>query len=109
MNFMENENLVSITEFCRYHHVNVDFIQLLEQNGLIETTIVQQSVYVHSENLGQLEKFVRLNQELNIHADNLDIVSHLINRMENLQHEIKQLKNRINFYEKFDNNPTQPE
>ena len=106
---MENENLISITEFCRYHHVDVDFIQLLQQNGLIETTIVQQTVYVQTDNLGQLEKFVRLHQELNIPAENLDIVSHLLNRMENLQHEIKQLKNRLGFYEQFENNPTQPE
>jgi hypothetical protein len=106
---MENENLISLTEFCRYHRVDAGFIQLLEDNGLIETTMVQQTVYVHSENLGQLEKFVRLNKELNIPADNLDIVSHLLSRMENLQHEIKLLQNRINFYEKFDNDPAQPE
>jgi chaperone modulatory protein CbpM len=106
---MENENLISITEFCRYHHVDVDFIQLLQQNGLIETTIVQQTVYVQTDNLGQLEKFVRLHQELNIPAENLDIVSHLLNRMENLQHEINQLKNRLGFYEQFENRSTQPE
>ncbi|HSZ86697.1 MAG TPA: chaperone modulator CbpM [Puia sp.] len=106
---MENENLISITEFCRYHHVDSDFIQLLQQNGLIETTIVQQTVYVQTDNLGQLEKFVRLHQELNIPAENLDIVSHLLNRMENLQHEIKLLKNRLGFYEQFENNSTQPE
>lgn len=106
---MENENLISITEFCRYHHVDSGFIQLLEQNGLIETTIVQQTVYVQTDDLGQLEKFVRLHQELNIPAENLDIVSHLLNRMENLQHEINQLKNRLGFYEQFENKSTQPE
>ncbi|HLY69993.1 MAG TPA: chaperone modulator CbpM [Puia sp.] len=96
---MENENLISIAEFCRYHHVDSDFIQILEQNGLIETTMVQQSVYVQTDHLGQLEKFVRLHQELNIPAENLDIISHLLSRMENLQQEIKQLKNRLGFYE----------
>jgi chaperone modulatory protein CbpM len=106
---MGNENLISITEFCQYHHIDVDFIQLLQQNGLIETTIVQQIVYVQTDNLGQLEKLVRLHQELNIPPENLDIVSHLLIRMENLQHEIKQLKNRLGFYEQFENNLTQPE
>jgi chaperone modulatory protein CbpM len=106
---MEKENLISITEFCRYHHVDPDFIQLLEQNGLVETTIVRQTVYVQTDDLGQLEKFVRLHQELNIPPENLDIVSHLLNRMENLQHEISQLKNRLGFYEQFENKFTQPE
>jgi hypothetical protein len=64
---------------------------------------------VQTDNLGQLEKFVRLHQELNIPAENLDIVSYLLNRMENLQHEISHLKNRLGFYEQFENKSTQPE
>jgi len=106
---MENENLIPIAEFCRYHRVDVAFIHLLEQSGLIGTTILQQTVYVRIEDLSQLEKFVRLHQDLEIPADNLDIVSHLLNRMEDLQREIKQLQNRITFYEKLSNNHPQPE
>jgi len=106
---MQNENLISVTEFCQYHHIDATFIQLLEENGLIETTMVQQTVYVQTGQLSQLEKFVRLNQELNIHAENLDIISHLLQQTEILRQEITALKSRLNFYEQFENNSTQPE
>jgi chaperone modulatory protein CbpM len=106
---MENENLISVPEFCRFHHIDIQFIQLLEQSGLIETTIVQQTVYVHNENLGKLEKLVRLNQDLEIPADNLDIVTGLLTRLEYLQEEIKDLRNRLGFYEKFENQAKQPD
>jgi chaperone modulatory protein CbpM len=104
---MDNEMLISVIEFCRYHDIDMDFIQSLEQSGLIETQEVQQAAFVHADNLRRLEKFVRLHQELNLPADSLDIVSHLLNRLEGLQHEINQLKNRLGFYERLENNPKQ--
>ena len=106
---MQNQNLVPVNEFCHYHHIDVTFIQLLEEHGLIETTSVQQTMYVETEQLSQLEKFVRLNQELNIDAENLDIISHLLQQTEILRQEVTTLKSRLNFYEQFENNPTQPE
>jgi len=106
---MQNQNLVPVNEFCHYHHIDVTFIQLLEEHGLIETTSVQQTMYVETEQLSQLEKFVRLNQELNIDAENLDIISHLLQQTEILRQEITKLKSRLNFYEQFENSPTQPE
>src|SRR5580693_6228124 len=106
---MGNENLISVLEFCRVHHIDVQFIELLEQTGLIETTSVQQTLYVHTDNLGKLEKLVRLNQDLEIPADNLDIVAGLLTRMEYLQEEIKDLRNRLGFYEKFENHAKQPD
>src|SRR5271156_1657260 len=106
---MQDQNLVPVNEFCYYHHIDVTFIQLLKEHGLIETTTVQQTVYVQTEQLSQLEKFVRLNQELNIDAENLDIISHLLQQTEILRQEIIALKSRLNFYERFENDPTQPE
>lgn len=43
--------------------------------------------------------FVRLHRELSVHTDDLDIVSHLLERMESLHSEIAQLRNRLIFYE----------
>ncbi len=106
---MQNQNLVPVNEFCRHHHIDITFIKFLEENGLIETTTVQQTIYVETEQLSQLEKLVRLNQELNIDAENLDIISHLLQQTEILRQEISALKSRLNFYEQFENNPTQPE
>jgi chaperone modulatory protein CbpM len=106
---MENDNLISVAEFCRFHQVDIHFIESLEQTGLIQTTLVQHTLHVHADNLGKLEKYVRLNQDLEIGADNLDIVAGLLARMEFLQEEIKGLQNRLGFYEKFENHAKQPD
>jgi chaperone modulatory protein CbpM len=92
-------DLILINEFCVYHHVEVDFVQLLEQRGLIETTIIQHATYVPSEQLPRLEKFVRLHQELAIHPDDLDVVDDLLERLEQMQQQLTQLQNRLVFYE----------
>ena len=95
-------NLIPVSEFCVYHHVEISFVQLLEQQGLIETIIVEQSVYVQQEQLPRLEKFVRLHQDLSIHPDDLDVVIDLIERVESLQDQVTHLQNRLVFYEPTD-------
>jgi hypothetical protein len=96
---MQPTHLISIREFCVHHHVEITFIETLATNGLIETTIVEQTPYIQPEQLNRLEKFVRLHQDLAIHTDDLDIVSDLLDRMESLQQQVVQLRNRLVFYE----------
>jgi len=96
---MQTENLISVREFCVYHQVEVTFIQSLEQNGLIETITLEQTVYVPTGQLVRLEKLVRLHQDLAIHPDDLDVVSDLLERLDDLQQQVVQLQNRLAFYE----------
>ena len=96
---MQTQHLISVREFCTYHHVEITFVETLADNGLIEITTIEQAVYVQPEQLSQLEKFVRLHQDLAIHAEDLDIVSDLLDRVESLQQELRQAQNRLIFYE----------
>lgn len=96
---MQTEHLIPIREFCVYHQVETSFVYSLAQKGLIQTTTLEQTVYVQSEQLARLEKFVRLHQELAIHSDDLDVVSNLLERLEDLQNQVIQLQNRLAFYE----------
>ena len=96
---MQAPTLISIDDFCVHHRVEVTFVETLAYNGLIETTTVEQAVYIQPEQLTRLEKFVRLHQDLAIHADDLDVVSDLLDRLENLQQTVTTLQNRLVFYE----------
>ncbi|MCY7356599.1 MAG: chaperone modulator CbpM [Rudanella sp.] len=96
---MPAQELILVSEFCAYHRVEVDFVNSLEQRGLIETTLVEQSVYLQPDQLGQLEKLIRLRQELDIHVDDLDLIVHLLERLESLQEQVTWLRNRLIFYE----------
>ncbi|QJW91767.1 hypothetical protein HNV11_21480 [Spirosoma taeanense] len=96
---MQPEHLISVREFCVYNHIEIAFIQTLEQRGLVETITVEQSAYVHPEQVARLEKLVRLHQDLAIHADDLDVVNDLLERLEDLQQQVIRLQNRLSFYE----------
>jgi hypothetical protein len=97
---MQPTTLISIREFCVHHHVETTFVETLADNGLIQTTIIEQITYVEPTQLTQLEKFVRLHRDLHIHTDDLDIVSDLLDRMESLQCQLQMMQNRLRFYER---------
>ncbi len=96
---MQTEHLILVRDFCVHHHVELTFVETLAANDLIETTTVDQTLYVEPAQLTQLEKFVRLHRDLNIHTDDLDVVSDLLDRVENLQSQVVTLQNRLRFYE----------
>ena len=96
---MQPNQLISVSEFCVYHQIEISFVQTLEERGLVETVTVAQSIYLQPEQLPRLEKFVRLHQDLAIHPDDLDVVSELLERVESLQQQLTQLQNRLVFYE----------
>ena len=94
--------MVMLDDFCASHHVEISFIQSLEDNGLIETVSINQALYVTSTDLPKLEQITRLHQDLNINPEGIDAVNHLLRHIEEMKQEIVQLRNRIRFYEEND-------
>ena len=92
-------DLIAVNEFCVHHNIGIAFINLLQQNGLIEISTIESEFFVEREQLPQLEKFVRLYYELDINLEGIETITYLLQRIENLQNEIIGLKNRLRFYE----------
>jgi hypothetical protein len=97
---MDAEDMIVLDEFCSNHHVEISFIQSLEEYGLVETIIVNEAICVRSNELSKLEQIVRLHQELNINPEGIDAISILLKRIENMQHQITELRNKLDFYQK---------
>lgn len=91
-------DIIALNDFCSSHQIEVSFIQSLEEHGLVQTVIVDQSMCVRANELPKLERIVRLYQELNINPEGLDVIDHLLKRIEAMQYEISELKNRLDFY-----------
>jgi hypothetical protein len=96
---MEQEEFIPLDIFCRHHHVEVSFFSSLQEFGLIEVTKMEQQSYLPVSQLTMAEKLVRLHNELEINDAGIDAVTHLLNRIQNMQEEIRQLKNRLRLYE----------
>ncbi len=93
------DDLIAVNEFCVNHNIEISFITLLQQNGLIEISTIESQYFVEKEQLPQLEKFVRFYYDLDINLEGIETITCLLQRIENLQNEITKLKNRLHFYD----------
>lgn len=98
---MQSE-LIIVREYCQKSHIEPDFIFLLEEGGLIDITIVEGERYLYSSQLHELERYSRMYYDLSINIEGIDAIHHLLNRVESMQQEIENLKNKLRLYESED-------
>jgi hypothetical protein len=99
---MEEMTFITIDEFCLHYNVPLSFISSLEEIELIEIIphVEDESVrLVKVGQLKQLEKLIRLHFELDINVSGLDVINNLLNQIQLLQQENRELKNRLRIFE----------
>ena len=96
---MESQELISIVEFCSSHEIELSFISSLQNYGLIEVQEVEQGRFIPAVELIRLERLVRLHFDLNINLEGIDVILHLLNRVEDMQSEIRSLESRLKLYD----------
>jgi chaperone modulatory protein CbpM len=96
---MDREDLISLEAFCRHTNAEITFIASLQEYDLIEIIQVNDVQYVPSHQLPEVEKMVRLRNELNINAEGIEAICGLLQKISDMQHEIDMLKRRLRLYE----------
>lgn len=96
---MQNEHLIPADKVCTQHNIELSFISRLHENGLIEITTVEETKFIPEEHLSELEKLIRLHYELDVNLEGIEVITHLLQRIEILQDELKGTKNRLRLYE----------
>ena len=96
---MENKHLIPVDLFCTHYHIEFSFINSLHEFGLVEITTVRQVQYISEEQVSDLERIIRLYQDLDLNLEGIDVVFNLLRQVSELQKEILTLKNRLNLYE----------
>lgn len=96
---MQTEYLVAVDEFCASHNIEISFISSLQQNGLIEITTIEQTGFIETDQLQQVEKFIRFYYDLDINIEGIETIAHLLERMQCMHDEITELRNRLRLYE----------
>ena len=92
---MEQEELIPVKDFCIHHNIEYSFISSLEDSGLISITSVKRSSFIHVDEIHKLEKFVRLHYDLEINLEGIETINYLLERIEKMQKEIVNLKNKL--------------
>jgi hypothetical protein len=96
---MQNEQLIATTQFCASHRINISFLRSLEESGLIETTTIEETAFIDQEHLEKLEKIVRLHNDLEINLEGIEVITRLLDEIEQMNNEMTILKNRLRLYD----------
>lgn len=91
--------MIPVELFCTTSHVEIALLDTLEESGLVKITVRQQNRYIAVDELGRVEKLVRLHDDLGINVEGLEAIEHLLTRVETLQEEMRNLRNRLRRYE----------
>ncbi|MFD2921297.1 chaperone modulator CbpM [Terrimonas rubra] len=92
---MQTANNITIQECCTHYRVETSFVYSLQEYGLIEIIHNGEEQYIHYEQLALLEKYMHLHYDLDINFEGLDAIAHLLRHIENLQTEVKTLRNEL--------------
>ncbi|MEO7213568.1 chaperone modulator CbpM [Mucilaginibacter sp.] len=96
---MKTENLITVTDFCLYHNVEYDFIDHLQEAGLIEVTIINQTTCIPVDEIRKAERLARLHTQLDINEPGILVIDSLLDKVENMQQELAVLRSRLRLYE----------
>jgi chaperone modulatory protein CbpM len=96
---MSTTHLIKATDFCTYHHLEQTFITELHDAGLVEITIVDQTPCIPETELHKLERITRLHTDLDINIAGIEAISHLLQRLEDIQEEMRLLRNDLKSYQ----------
>jgi hypothetical protein len=93
------ENLIPAHEFCANHNIEISFISSLQETGMIEITTIEETTYIHANQLQELERIVRLHFDLDINLEGIETINNLLQRINDMQDEITALRNKLRLYE----------
>lgn len=89
---------VAVSTFCSVYNIDVQFINDLENVGLVTIFNYNQESFIDHEQLHELEMFTKW-KELGINAEGIDALYHAVMRLKTLQAELNQLREKLKWYE----------
>ena len=96
---MTTDKLILLEHLCVHYEVEHSFFSHLSEAGLIEITIVENTKYIHSDMLSDVEKMMRLHHDLELNIEGIDVVFHLLQKIDRLNTELVAANNRLSLYE----------
>jgi DNA-binding transcriptional MerR regulator len=89
---MARGRIISISEVCRHYQLETNFLQSLNEMGLIALIEEANQQFVEEEQLPQLEVILHLHYDLSINLEGIDAIGHLLNRLQETQRELSRLR-----------------
>ena len=92
---MAKTELILIQQICNCHDIEFTFINDLNKLDLIEIHTIEDDKYIHENQLKDVEKMIRMHRELNINLEGIDAIYNLQQRIDQLEQELTQTRNKL--------------
>jgi hypothetical protein len=89
---MDATTLIALDAFCTHEGIELTFVQALQERGLIELTVVESRHFLTPAVLPRVERLARMHYDLDINIEGIEAISHLLERMEQLQEELRRAR-----------------
>jgi hypothetical protein len=96
---MEKDEMIPVSHYCIQYKIETNFIRSLNEAGLVQLVETENENYIQFEEMSLLEKYIRLHQDLDINPEGIEAIAHLLKKIELMQQEIFNLKERLRIYE----------
>jgi hypothetical protein len=96
---MNKEKLVEINVLCVHYEVEMSLFSELHDFGIIDMLTIKDLYFIHEDEIGVVEKVIRMQRELNLNLEGVDTVFNLLDKINELQTELNNVKNRLHLYE----------
>ena len=96
---MNSKDLIPIEQFCKVYKIEFSFINSLNEFGLIELTYIDDNEFIALEKIQEIEKIIRLHNDLGVNLEGIDIITNLMYKIDMLQNRLNSIQNQLNIYE----------
>lgn len=96
---MKPEDFITVNDFCTGHGISYDLVIELREYGLVEIVEWKNVQYIPMRQLPKTEKMLRLHSDLDINLEGVEVITQLLERIEDMQDEMRRLRNRLRLYE----------
>jgi hypothetical protein len=92
---MEKDRYITVFEISEHYGVEPRFIFSLAEHGLLEIVKAEETECVSRDCLADIERVMRLHYDLEINLAGVEAIWHLLERMKEMQEEMRVLRNRL--------------
>lgn len=96
---MKKQDFISTKTICLNYNIEISLIDTLYEMRLINIEIIEQKPCIHQDEIGHLEKIIRLRNELNVNLEGIDVILNMLEKERQLKQEVMTLRNRLKLYE----------
>lgn len=90
---------ISIQQICEVYEIEKTLVISICETDLVTLYDEGGQQYIAVEELPELERMLRLHQDLGINEEGLHTIYHILERVSQMKEEIRQLRNRLKLYE----------